>query len=168
VNTIRDATLEDAALIASLNGDVQAIHAAGLPHYFKPPVLDQTLIDEFRSMMANKDCFFLIAEADDMAAGYVFAEFMSRQESARVHGGQMLYIHHISVNAEFRLKGLGRSLLEEARKRALHAASRAWRSMFGGSTKRRGSSFLVMALRPITRRCGCALVSQSRRHTCRK
>jgi ribosomal protein S18 acetylase RimI-like enzyme len=119
VNTIRDATLEDAALIASLNGDVQAIHAVGLPHHFKPPVLDQSLIDEFRSMIAKKDCFFLIAEADGVAAGYVFAELMSRQESARVHPDQMLYIHHISVNAEFRRKGLGRSLLEEARKRAL-------------------------------------------------
>ena len=35
--TVRRATVADAALLSALNAEVQAIHAAALPGWFKPP-----------------------------------------------------------------------------------------------------------------------------------
>jgi diamine N-acetyltransferase len=114
---IRDAEVEDAALVAALNTDVQAIHAVGLPNLFKEAVLDDALVQEFRANLQKPNSFFLIAALEGKPVGYVFAEFQHRLESARAFANTMLYVHHISVNAEFRGKGIGRALLNEARKR---------------------------------------------------
>jgi ribosomal protein S18 acetylase RimI-like enzyme len=113
---IRIAKVEDAELIARLNAEVQAIHAASLPTFFREPALDGSLVQEFTANLQKPDCFFLIALLDGEPAGYISAEFQYRLDSPRSFGHAMLYVHHISVNAEFRKKGVGRALLDEARK----------------------------------------------------
>jgi ribosomal protein S18 acetylase RimI-like enzyme len=113
---IRHAKLEDAALIARLNAEVQAIHALGLPTFFREPALDDALVQEFATNLQKPNCFFLIALLDGKPSGYIFAEFQYRLDSPRSFGHAMLYVHHISVNSESRRKGVGHALLDEARK----------------------------------------------------
>jgi ribosomal protein S18 acetylase RimI-like enzyme len=113
---IRHAKVEDAALIAKLNAEVQTLHAVGLPAFFKEAVLDDALIQEFMANLQKPDCFFLIALLEGEPVGYVSAEFQHRLDSPRSFGHSMLYVHHISVNAKFRKRGVGRALLDEARK----------------------------------------------------
>jgi ribosomal protein S18 acetylase RimI-like enzyme len=113
---MRLAKVEDAVLIATLNAEVQAVHAAGLPAFFRQAALDDALVQEFTANLQKPDYFFVIAMLEGQPAGYVSAEFQYRLDSPRSFGHAMLYVHHISVSTEFRKNGVGRALLDEARK----------------------------------------------------
>jgi diamine N-acetyltransferase len=113
---IREGTPEDSALIATLNADVQAIHATGLPDMFKPPLVSEELITNFKSQFGKPESFFLIGELDEQPSGYLSGEFQRRVETPRHHAFEMIYVHHISVRPESRRKGLGRALLDAAQK----------------------------------------------------
>ena len=114
---IKFATVEDAALIAALNVDVQTVHATALPQLFKKPMIDAQLVQEFRSNLEKPDCFILIAEMESNIAGYLSAECQLWRDSPRAHQNKVVYVHHLSVSEAFRRRGIGRALLDEARKR---------------------------------------------------
>jgi ribosomal protein S18 acetylase RimI-like enzyme len=112
---IRKAVEQDAATLGALNADVQDIHASALPWLFKPSGLDTFAPDEVKSLLAQPENLFFIAEVDRIAAGYAYAEIQQRPETPFTHAHGMIYLHHISVKPVYRRRGIGSALMGAVR-----------------------------------------------------
>ncbi|MGI9383113.1 MAG: GNAT family N-acetyltransferase [Methyloligellaceae bacterium] len=109
---IRAATSADADAVASLNADVQAIHAAAVPWLFKDQALGAAQVER---LLEKPDNFVLLACAGSESVGYVFAELRRFPETPLTHAYQALHVHHISVLEAFRKAGVGRALMDALR-----------------------------------------------------
>jgi diamine N-acetyltransferase len=118
---IRKATEADAAVLAALNADVQAIHAAAMPWHFKPPGPDTFPRSAVADLLAWPENLILIAEIDDTAAGYAYAEFVRRAETSFHYAHDVVYLHHISVRPAHRRRGVGAALIGAVRAAATDA-----------------------------------------------
>lgn len=116
--TVRRADPEDAESLSALNAHVQAIHAAALPSWFKPPGPDTFPPRAAIALFGNPDNLVFLSEVDGRPAGYVYGEIRRRAETPFSYAHEMLYLHHISVGPDFRDRGVGRALLEAARSAA--------------------------------------------------
>jgi ribosomal protein S18 acetylase RimI-like enzyme len=113
---VRRATDADAELVSALNADVQAIHAAALPWWFKPPKPDTFPAKEFFALLPERpESLVFLAYADRQPAGYAYAEVVHRPETSHTFAFEMVHIHHISVASEFRRRGVGSALLGAVR-----------------------------------------------------
>lgn len=119
--TVRRATTRDAALIATLIADVQALHAAALPGRFKP-VGKASYAKDAAAALANPERLVFIACVGDEPAGFIHAETIRQPETSLLHAQQTLYIHAISVRPAYRRRGVGSALME-----ALRAAGKSMR-----------------------------------------
>lgn len=112
---VRRAGADDAALISSLNADVQALHAAGFPERFKPPGPETLPPAEVADLLRQPGTLAFIAELGTAPAGYVYAETIAQPETSLRHAYEMMHVHHISVRPEFRRHGVGAALLAAVR-----------------------------------------------------
>ena len=90
---VRGATSADAALVSALNADVQALHAAALPWWFKPAGPQSFPPEAAATVIANPDNIVLVAETDGAPSGYAYAEVVSRAETPWRYAYQMVYLH---------------------------------------------------------------------------
>ena len=112
---IRPATFADAPAISSLNATVQGLHAAAHPHIFKTPEEGAFPPEEVAVLLAQPDNVVLLALVDDAPAGYILFSTVHRPEAHWRHAIDMVYIHHISVDAAFQGQGVGHALINAAR-----------------------------------------------------
>jgi diamine N-acetyltransferase len=113
---IRRATSEDAELLAELNRDVQLVHANALPWLFKPPTDVGEVVIEMKKALEREGHFAYLASVDGVIAGYVLVEHFQKQDGPRHVAHEMIYVHHISVRSEYQRKGVGKALLDAAKK----------------------------------------------------
>jgi ribosomal protein S18 acetylase RimI-like enzyme len=118
---IRKAVEQDADDLASLNADVQAIHAAAMPRLFKPPGPDTLPPAAVAALLAPAENLVFIAEVDGAAAGYAYAEIVWRRETPFHHAHDMVHLHHISVRPAHRRRGVGGALIAAVRTAAADA-----------------------------------------------
>jgi GNAT superfamily N-acetyltransferase len=116
--TIRRATATDAGLLSTLNADVQAIHAAALPGWFKPPGPESFPPAAAAAVIARSDSLVFLAQSGADAAGYAYAEILRQGETPLRHAYEMVYLHHISVRPAHRRQGVGSALIEAVRSAA--------------------------------------------------
>lgn len=119
--TVRRATTQDAALVATLLADVQALHAAALPRQFKP-VDKVSYAKDAAAALAKPEKLIFIAYVADEPAGFIHAEAIRQPETALLCAQQTLYIHAINVRPSYRRRGIGTALVE-----ALRAAGKSMR-----------------------------------------
>jgi ribosomal protein S18 acetylase RimI-like enzyme len=112
---VRRATAADAALVSALNADVQAIHAAALPWRFKPPKPDTFPAKEVVALLEKPESLVFLAHADGKPAGYAYAEVIRRPETSLTFAYETVHIHHVSVGAEYRRRGVGSALIGAVR-----------------------------------------------------
>ena len=79
---IRLATLNDAESIAALNAEVQQVHAAALPHLFKPPSAETFPASLVRQLLADPNTYIFIASANDAPVGYLYGQILRRAETS--------------------------------------------------------------------------------------
>jgi GNAT superfamily N-acetyltransferase len=113
--TVRPATIADAPVLSSLNGEVQAVHAAALPDWFKPPSPSQFSPDTIATLVARPDRFLFVAEVDTELVGYAFARVASQPETPWRYAFSMIFVDQIGVRAAWRRKGVGRALVAAVR-----------------------------------------------------
>jgi len=118
---IRNATEQDADTLASLNADVQAVHACALPWHFKPPGPETFPRAAVADVLAQPDNVVFIAEIDGDTAGYAYAQFVRRDETSFHYAHDMVYLHHISVRPAHRRHGVGGALIGAVRAAATGA-----------------------------------------------
>jgi GNAT superfamily N-acetyltransferase len=112
--TVRRATKKDAALIAKLVTDVQALHAAALPGYFKPTG-EVSYAKHAAAFLKKRQSLIFIAYVAGDPAGYLHAETMHQPETAGVYAHDMIYIHAISVRPIYHRRGVGSALMAAVR-----------------------------------------------------
>jgi ribosomal protein S18 acetylase RimI-like enzyme len=112
---VRRATIDDAALISSLNAEVQAIHAAALPWRFKSPGPETFPPSAAANLLASSNNLVFVADIESEPAGYAYAEVIRRAESSFHHAYESIYLHHISVRSAHRRCGVGKHLIEAVR-----------------------------------------------------
>ena len=110
---LRLATLEDSALIARLNRNVQNWHALHYPEAFFPDPDPAALADHFRQRLAAEGVYCFLA--GEPAMGYALCSLQSRALSIFSPPVKRLMVDHIAVEPEARKQGLARALLNRAR-----------------------------------------------------
>jgi ribosomal protein S18 acetylase RimI-like enzyme len=116
--TVRLAGEADAALLSSLNADVQALHAEALPWLFKPPGPETFTPADAAALLARPDNLIFVAEVGSEAAGYAYAEVVRRAETPLRHAYEEVHLHHISVRPAWRRQGVGEALVDAVREAA--------------------------------------------------
>jgi ribosomal protein S18 acetylase RimI-like enzyme len=118
---VRRANTADAALVSSLNADVQGLHAAAMPERYKPPGPQSFPPAETAALLSKENSLVFIAEIGSAPAGYAYAEMISLPETSLRYAYRMVHLHHISVRAEFRRQSAGAALLAAVRAAANEA-----------------------------------------------
>jgi ribosomal protein S18 acetylase RimI-like enzyme len=117
--TIRTATAADAALLSSLNSDVQQLHADAMPWWFKPPGPETFPPAAAAAVLARPENLVFLAEVGSEPAGYAYAEVVQRPESPFSRAYRMVYLHHLSVRPAWRRRGIGEALVQAVRTAAV-------------------------------------------------
>jgi diamine N-acetyltransferase len=110
---IRRAALEDAAILSSLNVDVQHLHALAQPKIFKPPENDEFALQFMQDHLSDPLNYFFIATLDGEDIGYLFARIVERPENPFMYAWKYIYIDQISIRPAWRRKGAGKLLMEQ-------------------------------------------------------
>ena len=106
-------TEADADVVSALNREVQGVHAAALPRFFKLPGPESFPASDVRALLAKPENIVLLARLAPEPAGYVYAEIVRRPQTSLRYAHAMIYLHHISVTAGKRR--VGRALFEAVR-----------------------------------------------------
>jgi diamine N-acetyltransferase len=118
---IRAATKDDLTVLAQLNEPVQSLHAALYPADFKGNVEAGNVASFFERAAARPESSIAIAEQDGVPVGYIWFDISARPENAFKPPQSFVYIHHVSVAADARHRGVGSAMLAYAKEKA-HAA----------------------------------------------
>jgi len=110
--------VRDADTLSLLNADVQALHAAALPWWFKPPGPESFPPGEAAAMVTKPENLIFLAEAGAEPAGYAYAEVVRQLETPFRYAYEMVYLHHISLRSAYRRQGVGSALIEVVRSAA--------------------------------------------------
>lgn len=108
---VRRASAADADLLSTLHGEIQAIHAAALPSWFKPPGPDTFPASAAAALLGKLDRVVFISEVDRVPAGYAYAEVIHQSETPWRYAHDIFYVHQIGVLAAHRRKGAGAALV---------------------------------------------------------
>jgi GNAT superfamily N-acetyltransferase len=118
--SIRIAHEGDAAVLTALNAEVQDLHFAHRPDYFKAS--DPIEIERwFESALRDAAAKTWIAEVDGAPVGYVFVRFRDSPENAFQLAHKWWVLDQIGVRATYRQRGVGRALTEIVRAEARSA-----------------------------------------------
>ena len=109
---IRRAGTGDAETVSALNGDVQAVHVEAVPWLFKDAAMS---VEATERLLAKPDNHILIASAEAVPIGYLFAEHRKIPETPLTHPYETFHVHHISVRATHRQTGIGAALMDALR-----------------------------------------------------
>ena len=108
---ILKAKLEHVGEIVLLNDAAQKIHAEHHPEVFKYPTDAVGMERFFRDIILADDNFIFLAKISEQAVGYVWGTIQRRPENVFKHSQEWIYIHQLSVEPDYRRKGVGRRLL---------------------------------------------------------
>ena len=89
--TVRRAEAADAAIVAALNADVQAIHAAAIPWRCKAPTSDSFAPGELVALLSTGKFVCFIGEVEGEPAGTLFAEIQRRTETFQMFACDMIF-----------------------------------------------------------------------------
>jgi shikimate dehydrogenase len=115
---VRQATADDAAAIAAINRQVQAMHAAAVPDFFKPPTAATFPPEFWRERLTQPDVFILVAELAGAVIGYLYADTAPTIETPHTYARPRCFIHQLGVDDAHRHQGAGAALLAAAKAHA--------------------------------------------------
>jgi ribosomal protein S18 acetylase RimI-like enzyme len=112
----RTATTFDIGLLVALNGFVQALHAEAHPDIFVEKLDPAAVSGWFAAAIADPEQRVWLAELHGNVAGYLVLRLVRRGPNpfkfADIHG----LIDQIGIDPKARRRGLGRALIETARR----------------------------------------------------
>lgn len=112
---VRHAAAADAAALARINSQVQAIHAAAHPDFFKSPAATDIAPALWQERLKQPHSVILVAEQDDKIVGYLYGDTDPAMETSNTYALPRFFIDHLGVEERYRSHGVGAALLAEAR-----------------------------------------------------
>lgn len=110
---VRAASAADINDIVRLNRDVQRLHAELEPSFFKSNFDNSEVAAFFTAKLALSENQIRLAEIGDDPNGYAWFEVQNRPETPLTLARQRIYIHHLSVQAKARRRGVASALLTQ-------------------------------------------------------
>jgi ribosomal protein S18 acetylase RimI-like enzyme len=107
------ATAEDAAVIAKLSETIHSLHCQLSPNYFQS-ASRETVVAELAKILVEKDTHALVAWENDAPIGYCVLKIIEREPNPWTCGFRRLLVDQLSVEAEWRRRGVGTRLMEAA------------------------------------------------------
>lgn len=105
--SIRPAFAGDEQVLARLNKSLHDVHFGERPDFYR--AFDSVKIEAwFSEFLAREDAKAWIAEVDGTPAGYLSAIKCEREANAFCAERKLLEIDHISVEPEYRCRGVGK------------------------------------------------------------
>jgi GNAT superfamily N-acetyltransferase len=111
--TIRTADIDDAKVLAKLNGFVQELHLQHRPDHFKETSVPELEV-WFGSLLEQPTTRAWIAEAQGQPVGYVLALCRDLPANPFTHARKWLEVDQIAVDPNHRRHGVGRALVSKA------------------------------------------------------
>jgi ribosomal protein S18 acetylase RimI-like enzyme len=109
--SVRVASDADINVIVRLNRDVQKLHAELEPAFFKAAIATEEVAAFFATKLALAEHHFRLAVGDDGPNGYVWFEVREQSETPLTLARRRIYIHHLSVRAGARRRGVASALI---------------------------------------------------------
>lgn len=104
---------KDAGLLALLNEEVQNLHSELYPEMFKP--YDKVAITTAIGRFLNEDyCRAFVAYDSEIPVGYALFFIREVNENAFQFASKTLYLDQIAVLSQYRNKGIGELLMDQA------------------------------------------------------
>jgi len=117
--SVRAASAADVDDIVRLNREVQQLHAELEPSFFKSNFDNEEVAAFFDAKLALPEHHIRLADSGEGPHGYVWFEVQDRQETPLTLAGKRIYIHHLSVQAGARRRGIASALLRQVEAEAL-------------------------------------------------
>lgn len=102
----------DAALLATLNEEIQTLHHGFEPEIFKP-YDRQAVTTFFQNTLANENAAAFLAKEHNAILGYVLLFKVNVNENPFQYPRRYLLLDQLLVLAQHRGKGIGKRLLDE-------------------------------------------------------
>jgi diamine N-acetyltransferase len=115
---VRLATVGDVELIARLNESIQQFHCELVPEYFRP-ASTHAVVAALRELLAEHDTFCFVAWIDEKPVGYCLFKVVERDASAWATGSRRLHIDQLSVDSNWRRRGVGTLIMKTTNEFAL-------------------------------------------------
>lgn len=112
---VRRAVAAEIDAVARINSQVQAIHAAAHPNFFKPPSATTFPAAFWQERLEQPDAVILVALLADEVVGYLYADTDPALATSTTYEQRRLFIHQIGVDEKQRSRGAGAALLATAR-----------------------------------------------------
>ncbi len=109
---IRPVTPEDIGAVVRLFRGVQELHATHAPAAFRQPSDQESASAWLAPIIGNPNAYCLLAEQDEEAVGYLFAQEVHREESLIRPALRWLILEHITVAPSFQRRGVGTALMK--------------------------------------------------------
>jgi ribosomal protein S18 acetylase RimI-like enzyme len=119
--SVRAASAADVDDIVRLNRDVQRLHAELEPSFFKSNFDNEEVAAFFDAKLALPENHIRLADSGEGPNGYVWFEVQDRPEEPLTLARKRIYIHHLSVQARARRRGVASALLGQVEAEALIA-----------------------------------------------
>jgi ribosomal protein S18 acetylase RimI-like enzyme len=152
VISIRTASTEDVATLATLNGIVHNAHAQHRPDLFVSAPDPDALEAQLGSQLKDPNVTFLIAETTDgQPVGYAMARLVTRHASALTVPDLVISLQQIAVHPSASRSGVGSALLEEVRELGRAAGCRRLVTEVWDFNEGAYAFYRTAGLRPTTR-----------------
>jgi ribosomal protein S18 acetylase RimI-like enzyme len=112
---VEPATLDDAELLAQLNVSIQQFHCELIPEYFRPAAFD-SVVAQLREMLSEPGAICFVAWIDEAPVGYCLAKEIERGPTAWSTAYRRLLVDQLSVNSQWRRRGIGTRLISQLTK----------------------------------------------------
>lgn len=109
---------KDAALICTLNTELQDLHHEMYPEHFKKHNFE-ALLPAFDQMLAQDNCQVYVAWKEKESLGYILLFVRERAESAFQYQRSILHLDQIFVKERFRTLGVGAAFMAHIKALAL-------------------------------------------------
>ena len=103
--------------LVSLNIEVQNLHVGFVPEVFKKPDRDE-IKHFFRDILKDENREIFICFDKQRSVGYILLQIGGHEGHAFCYAQKWIYIDHIGVSEKHWGKGIGRQLIETAKKYA--------------------------------------------------
>jgi ribosomal protein S18 acetylase RimI-like enzyme len=111
---IRQATVEDAELLARLVEPVHTLHVQAQPHLFKPYALTPEWIADYRERLEDESNFTFIGEIDGEAVGHILTQVIDRPDNPYTYALRFLLVDQMSISPAHLRMGYGTALMNAA------------------------------------------------------
>lgn len=110
---IRNATIDDAQLLAKLNMSVHQPHVTAQPHRYKALTADNPeLIADFEKRLSDETSYTFIAETEQEAVGYAHCFLRQTGENIYVYSLLDFHVDQLAVIESHQGQGIGKTLME--------------------------------------------------------